>query len=126
MKWPLFPFFFFKVFIEFVTILLLFYIFWFFGHEAYGTLVPRPRMQPAPLALEGEVLTTGPPGKSRPSFSKSLGPDFQTPYGNGRSLSSSGNKSLSRWLLLPQLPIPFQFIHFNRNIYVVYLCQEGL
>ena len=46
----------FKVFIEFVTILFLFYVFW-----------PRGMwdlIEPASLALEGEVLTTGPPGKS--------------------------------------------------------------
>ena len=53
---------FFKVFIEFITILFLFYV--FFDHEACGILAPRPGIQPAPPALEGEVLTTGPPGKS--------------------------------------------------------------
>ena len=58
----------FKVFIKFVTILLLFYVFWFFGHEAYGILAPRPGNEPTPPALEGEVLTTGPPGKSQCSF----------------------------------------------------------
>ena len=31
---------------------------------AYGTLVPRPGMEPVPPALESRVLTTGPPGKS--------------------------------------------------------------
>ena len=35
-----------------------------FGHEACGILAPRPGIEPAPTALEGEVLTTGPPGKS--------------------------------------------------------------
>ena len=54
----------FKVFTEFVTLSLLFYVFWFFGHEACGILVPQPEIEPAPPALEGEVLTTGPPGKS--------------------------------------------------------------
>ena len=52
----------FKTFIEFVTILLLFYgvcLFVCFGHEACGILAPQPRIEPAPLALEGEVLTTG-------------------------------------------------------------------
>ena len=39
-------------------------MFWFFGHEAYGILAPRPGVEPAPPALEGEVLTTGPSGKS--------------------------------------------------------------
>ena len=55
----------FKVFIEFVTVLLLF---WFFGREACGILAPRPGIEPAPPALEGEVLTTGPPGKSLECF----------------------------------------------------------
>ena len=40
-------------------------MFWFFGPEACGILAPQPRIEPAPPALEGEVLTTGPPGKSR-------------------------------------------------------------
>ena len=39
-------------------------MFWFFGSEACGTLAPRPGIEPAPLALEVEVLITGPPGKS--------------------------------------------------------------
>ena len=39
-------------------------MFWLFGLEASGILVPRPGTEPAPSALEGEVLTTGPPGKS--------------------------------------------------------------
>ena len=36
----------------------------FFGHKACGSFAPRPRIKPAPSALEGEVLTLGPPGKS--------------------------------------------------------------
>ena len=39
-------------------------MFWFFGHEACGILAPQPGIKPASPALEGEVLTTGPPGKS--------------------------------------------------------------
>ena len=60
----------FKVFIEFVAILFLFLCFGFLGHEACEILAPRPGIQPAPPALEGEVLiTTGPPGKSpRPAL----------------------------------------------------------
>ena len=66
----------FKVFIEFVTVLLLyfvtilllqywvFFMFWFFGHEACGILATQPGIEPTPPALEGEVLTTGLPGKS--------------------------------------------------------------
>ena len=38
---------------------------WFFGHEACGILAPWPGNELAPPALEGEVLTTGWPGKSQ-------------------------------------------------------------
>ena len=38
---------------------------WFLGYRAYGILAPRPGTEPAPSALEGEVLTTGPAGKSQ-------------------------------------------------------------
>ena len=47
----------FKVFIEFVTILLLF-MFWFFGRKACGNLGPQPRIESAPPALAGKILTT--------------------------------------------------------------------
>ena len=43
-------------------------MFWFFGHEVCGILVPRPGIEPAPSASEGEVLTTEPPGKSLSHF----------------------------------------------------------
>ena len=36
----------------------------FFGHEACESSAPRPGIEPRPPALEGRVLTTGPPGKS--------------------------------------------------------------
>ena len=39
-------------------------MFWFFGPKACGILAPPPGTEPAPTALEGEVPTTGPPGKS--------------------------------------------------------------
>ena len=58
----------FKVFIEFVTILLLSYMFWFFGLKACGILAPWPGVEPASPALEDEVLTTGPLGKSHILF----------------------------------------------------------
>ena len=34
------------------------------GSEIYGILAPWPGMEPVPLALEGEVSTTQPLGKS--------------------------------------------------------------
>ena len=42
-------------------------MFWFFGPEACGISAPQPGTELVPLALEGEVLTTGPPGKSQSS-----------------------------------------------------------
>ena len=39
-------------------------MFWFSVRKAYGILAPWPGIEPAPLALEGEVLTTGLRGKS--------------------------------------------------------------
>ena len=44
------------------------FMFWFFGLEACGILVPLPGMEPSRPALEGEVLTTGPPGKSQHGY----------------------------------------------------------
>ena len=62
----------FKIFIEFVTILLLLlcfdFFFFFFGPEACGVLALWPEVEPAPPALEGQVLTPGPPGKSHFTF----------------------------------------------------------
>ena len=55
----------FKVFIEFVTVLLLFR---FFGLQACSVLAPWSGIKSTPPALEGEVLTTGPPGKSCPCY----------------------------------------------------------
>ena len=52
-----------KFFIEFVTILLLLYVLGFWPWGIWGLTSPT-RDQTCILALEGEVLTTGPPGKS--------------------------------------------------------------
>ena len=52
-----------EVFIEFVTILLLFYVL-FFWPRGIWILAHRPGIELTPPALEGEVLTTGPSGKS--------------------------------------------------------------
>ena len=40
------------------------FLFWFFGWEACGVFAPWPGFEPAPFAPEGDVLTTGQPGKS--------------------------------------------------------------
>ena len=39
-------------------------MFWFVGFEACGILASLPGIEPTTPTLEGEVLTTGPPGKS--------------------------------------------------------------
>ena len=44
-------------------------MFWFSGHKAHGILTPRQGIKPVAPALEGEVSTTGPPGKSLTSSS---------------------------------------------------------
>ena len=60
----------FKAFAELVTILILFYVLAFFGQEACGILAPQSGIKSAPLALEGKVLTRGPPGKSLEEFER--------------------------------------------------------
>ena len=47
-------------------------MFWFFGPKACGIFVSRPGIEPASPELEGEVLITGPPGKSLAAAAKSL------------------------------------------------------
>ena len=45
---------------------------WFFGRKSCGILAPWPGIEPTPTALEGEILTTGAPGKSLDVFLKQL------------------------------------------------------
>ena len=63
----------FKVFVEFVTALLLFRVLVFWPRGMWGLSSP-PRIEHAPPALEGEVLTTGPAGKSQDNGSYKGGP----------------------------------------------------
>ena len=67
----------FEDFIEFAVTLLLFYDFVLFflegvGQEVCGVLAARPGIKPTTPALEGQVLTTGPPGKFPFALFKSL------------------------------------------------------
>ena len=39
-------------------------MFWFFGPEVCRLLASQPGVKPTPPELEGDVLTTGPSGKS--------------------------------------------------------------
>ena len=54
----------FKVFIEFVTILFLVYVLVFWPWGMWDVSSPS-EVKPEPPALEGQVLTPGPPGKAR-------------------------------------------------------------
>ena len=58
----------FKVFIEFCYNIASVLCFGFLAVRHSGILAPQPGIEPAPAALEGEVLTTGPPGKSLWAF----------------------------------------------------------
>ena len=59
----------FEVFIKFTTTWFQFYAFLFWGHDTYGISASQPGIEPTLSALEGEVLTTGSPGKSQwPAF----------------------------------------------------------
>ena len=71
----------FKVFIEFVTILLLFYVFLVFWPWAMWDLSSPTKGRTCTPALEGEVLTTGPPEKSLCSLVLIWNSDyFKKPY----------------------------------------------
>ena len=92
------------------------FMFWFFGHEACGIFAPQPGIEPTPPALEGEVLTARPPGKSlhrpswtRPTFSVSslhiLFPQFSAwlPPSCHSGFSSNATSS--------ETPFPEQLVH---------------
>ena len=52
-------------------------MFWFFDPKTCGILAPQPGIKPTPPALQGKVLTTGPPEKSLQNYvlkSKTGGP----------------------------------------------------
>ena len=40
-------------------------MFWFFWPRDIGILAPQSGIKPTPPALEGKILTSGPPGKSQ-------------------------------------------------------------
>ena len=65
-------------------------MFCFFGCEACGILAPGPGIEPAPPALEGEVLTTGPPGKSLLPLCHSFRSPASTPIGGREHVGNVG------------------------------------
>ena len=54
-------------------------MFWLFGHETCGILALQPGIKPTCPTLEGEVLTTGLPGKSLFLLFKSHSPRLEMP-----------------------------------------------
>ena len=56
-------------------------MFWFADPEACGILSTPPGTEPTPHALEGEVLTTGPPGRSL--IGTVFNSEFQNPVLSG-------------------------------------------
>ena len=53
-----------QVFTEFVIVLFLFYVLVFLAARHVGSLAPMPGIKSEPPALEDNVLTSGPSGKS--------------------------------------------------------------
>ena len=119
-----------KVFIEFVRILLRF-MSWCFGHEAWKILAPRRGIEPVPPALEGEVLTTWPPGKLPEGiFKEILNPVSGTKVSPGHTLWGShsplisperlGVRSIShleRWMTISSLNSCLEKTFNNINFY---------
>ena len=67
---------------------------WFLGHKACESLAHRPGIEPAAPALEGKVLTAGPPGKSHKHSPERM-PDrmvrgFTSPLVDHRSATGTG------------------------------------
>ena len=119
----------FKVFIEFVTTLLLFYIllFWPWGTWDLNSLT---RDQTRTSSPEGEVLTTGPPGKSpKLSFNvlSRLKSTITSMTNSGSTWSSKQgstwimNLSCSKAILRPRIQLsPLLAIHYS-----CFLCLLG-
>ena len=66
----------------------------FFGHKAREILVPWPGIEPTLPALDGEALTTGPPGK------------YHVPSLGSLFIFSSSNPVISVTLYDPRFPVP--------------------
>ena len=63
-----------KSLLNLLQLRLFFLMLWLTDHKACGILASQPGIEPTHPALEGEILTTGPPGKSlRENFYSALG-----------------------------------------------------
>ena len=89
-----------KIFIELATVLLSFSVL-DFGPRGYGILGPQTGIEYTPPALEGQILTTGPPGKSQGPHSFDVGGNnngFCFPFTFQISLDKAVNRGV--WLKL--------------------------
>ena len=71
-----------------------------FGHGARGILAYQPGIEPAAPTLEGEVLTTGPPGKSLCGyiFVLSYHDDLDAKAWRCQPPASSTSKEVAQWI----------------------------
>ena len=90
---------------------LFFFFSCFWPHVVCRILVPRPGIEPVPLAVEAGVLTSGPPGESQvlpylllifDSAGSSLLCRLLSSRGDWGLLSSCGSRFLLQWPLLSQ------------------------
>ena len=92
-------------------------MFWVFVHQACGTLAPPPRIEPAPPALEGKVLTTGLPGKSHPPF-------YKDPY--ARRYNQSILKEISLGCSLEGMMLKLKLQYFGHLVWRVDSLEKTL
>ena len=84
-------------------------MFWFFDCEACGILALWTGIEPAPTALGGEVLTTGPPGKSLHEY---------------LILFNSSNIYWTYWMLIIVLCLMFQILKKDSALKGLYLVEN--
>ena len=114
---------FFKVFIKFVTILLLFYVLVFWPQGMWNPSSLTRDWTPGLPALEGKILTTGPPGKCPPQY---------TLYKNKKPVIRQKNNSifvknicvyvLGKVLEAMQQIIVFQESEVDSHYFLVHSC----
>jgi len=91
-----------------------YFMFWFIGHEPCGISASPPGIKPTPLVLEGEVLTTGPLGKSLEGKFWVHASHWLTEFPSGIKLqvAHSGNLLGNDWtFLLAAFPFLSHFAH---------------
>ena len=88
------------------------FMFWFFGPKACWILVPWPGIHNVPPALEGKILTTGPPEKSYDSmFQSSCHPPHRW---------NPGSHCLSVFTSLPpsHCPLPLSLLKVHASCFL--------